>query len=318
MGVTLYLDGAFAAWKGGFKIKYALNGELVAPAPGQTQKIVKVQWPGQWGDVSNASAHKGKLNLRAAITANLSQATAADPMRIAGHSGGGQTIMKMLREDGPALEAELTAAGKGKNVLKFYILGSPEMKFIGTSYLYPDADGADYPGDPAHGGQAHTAGCPTPPEFHGGYGIGYGLPEPCTWYCECVAVQYDGWANAPTNEAGHPDVNKVWNTGLFAKTKSASGPHGDYDKKGFPGLTGGDAFSWYDAANPTVRYSIIRRYPFPAYDTISWMRFLIRNKDMTNRAAIDACYDATDSTHGRQVTVPAPDYTAVATWFPLT
>lgn len=330
MGHTLYLDPLL----GTLKIKTTMGGMFVPPAL-PNQQVVWVEWPngGRGGGSaipSNGAANTAVENLWTAVQANIASATAADPMRIVGHSGGAQAIMKFIREKWAALKALLISLGKPLNAVQFYCLGCPEQKFTGASYLYTANSPPAYPGDGTRcgaSGGAHDGTCPTPLQWHGGYGLGYGLPEPCEATVHVVSNQWDGWSMAPTN-MNHPELNKiydallfvlfrkVWDHSIICYLKSSTGPHGRYDTKDSKTLSSPDVFSHLDPANPTVRYYYVRTYPFPGYDKI-WARFLQRNKDMANRASIDAAFAATDATHGMQITIPAPDYTAVPTWFPL-
>lgn len=331
MGTTLYCDPLM----GTLDINNTLGGMFVAPTL-PNQKVVWVKWPngGRGGGSvipSSAASYTCAQNLWTEIQANIGTATATDPLRVVGHSGGAQNIMRFLREFGAQLQALLTSLGKPLNCILFYCLGSPEAKFTGASYLYPAQSPPVYPGDGtkcgANGGP-HDANCPSTLANHGGYGVGSGLPLTCPFTVHVVAIQFDGWAMAPTNP-NHPEltknydtllfaiIRKVWSHSPFCAMKAGSGPHGEYGMKGSKSLSHPDAFSYVDPAQPTVTYWYIRRYPFPGYDKVKAIRFLARNLDMKNRASIMTAFAATDSTHGLQITIPPPDYTAVASWFAL-
>src|SRR5689334_18949629 len=147
MGVTLYLSGV----GGNLKIKNVLGGELMPPG----QKAVKVDWPNGFLQVSNKSADTGMDMCFDAIEANIPNATEADPLIVAGHSGGAQVIGKLLRERQTDIDDVLAAWGKTRACLKFYLLGFPESKFYGTCYLNTADDPPKYPGDPTKGGVVH-------------------------------------------------------------------------------------------------------------------------------------------------------------------
>lgn len=322
MGTTLYLHPL----GGELEIKKVLGGTLAA---GNT--CINVPWPHKKLIPSNDSAHTGKVNLLAAIVAALPTSSTLDPIKIAGQSGGGQVMMKTIREDRAAIIAAIAAAGKTAGCIEWYIFGCPEQKFTGTSYLYTAQDPPIYPGDPTKGGKVHDGSCPTPSGMHGGYGVGYGLPATVSGIGQInvISLQYDGWSHAPTNRL-HAQLNKlytllppqkVWDYGIFPYLKSAKeakgGPHGKYDIEGTVPLTDPSCFVFTDTDG--VKYWYIRTYPFPGYDTVKAIRFLARNLDMKYRSSIDtSAYGMTDSTHGTPVTITAPDYTAVISWFPLT
>lgn len=334
MGTTLYCDPL----GGTLEITKTLGGMFVAPAlPGQ--KVIRIDWPNNKENgaelmPSSAAHYNIVINLKIQIAAALPTATAADPVRVVGQSGGGQGIERFLREEGAWLLALLTSLGKTIDCIIFYVLGSPETKFTGASYLYPAQSKPIYPGDGTKCGKnggAHDSTCPSTMANHGGFGVGYGLPINCPFIVNMVIIQYDGWAMAPTTPA-HSQLTKlfdlwifglprqVWNQSIACYMKSGEGPHGEYDAKDSKTLSHPDVFTFKDNANsqhPNVYYRYIRRYPFPGYDKIKAIRFLARNKDMTTRASIDAAFAATSPTRGMQITIPAPDYNTVASWFPL-
>jgi hypothetical protein len=332
MGTTLYCDPLM----GTLDINRTLGGMFVHPTL-NNQKVIWVEWPNGGrgkGSIIPSSAASGicVANLWVAVQENIGTATAADPLRIVGHSGGAQNIMRFIREKSAALQSLLTSLGKPINCIVFYCLGCPEQKFTGASYLYPVQSPAAYPGDGTKcglNGGPHDANCPSLyPSQHGGYGIGYGLPLTCPFTVHVVSMQYDGWSMAPTNPA-HPQLNKfydilafviprkVWDHSLICAMKASNGPHGEYHAKDSKNLSHADAFSYTDPAQTTVKYWYIRRYPFPGFDKSRTIRFIARSLDMKNRASIDTAFAATDSTHGMQISIPAPDYSAVASWFPL-
>lgn len=328
MGVTVHIDPLL----GDLNPKLALGGMFNPPG----QKLVWAEWPngGRGGGSpipSNQAAHTGMMALYNAIIANIPAATLADPMKVIGHSGGAQIIMKLLREKGADIQSALTAAGKTLPCIEFYPMGCPEQKFTGASYLYPVQSPAVYPGDGSKcgaSGAPHDGTCPTPLAYHGGNGVGYGLPEPCPFTVHVVSNQYDGWSQAPTNP-DHPWMTKYFDMLLFVVRrinwshdilgcylKSSTGPHGTYDVKGSKSLSSPDAFNWTDSANPTVKYWYIRTYPFPGFDKIKWLRFMARDQDKKYRPTIDQAYAATSTTRGMQISIPPPDYSAVSSWFP--
>lgn len=334
MGTTLYCDPLM----GSLKINTTLGGMFVAPAL-PNQKVVWVTWPngGRGGGSilpSSAASYTCAQNIWTAVQAEIGTATAADPLRLVGHSGGAQNIMRFIREFGDQLLALLASLGKPISCIRFYCLGCPEQKFTGASYLYPSQSPPAYPGDGTKCGAnagPHDSNCPSAMEHHGGHGIGSGLPLDCPFFVDVVSMEYDGWAMAPTNPS-HPELvkqfdilaffipRKVWDHSVICAMKASNGPHGEYDIKGSKSLSHPDSFPFEDPdpLQPNVTYWYIRRYPFPGYDKIKAIRFLVRNKDMKNRASINAAFAATDSTHGMQISIPPPDYSAVASWFPLT
>lgn len=331
-GITLYTYPLI----GTLKIKTTLGGQFVSNG----QKVIRVPWPNGGAEdggsllPSSQASGIGSANLRTQILAIIPELSATNMCDVVGHSGGAQNIMRCIREHGAEIQAAMQAAGKDLSWLRFWPLGCPEQKFTGASYLYPAQSPPIYPGDGTKCGGTggnngpHDSNCPSAyPSQHGGYGVGSGLPEPCPFTVNVVSNQWDGWSMAPTN-MNHPALTKIYDVLLFVLPrkvwdhnpvcymKSSTGPHGKYDTKDSKTVPGPEAFSYTDPANPTVKYWYIRTYPFPGFDKL-WARFLKRNRDMEQRPSIDTAFAATDATHGMQISIPAPDYTAVASWFPL-
>ncbi|WP_131809598.1 hypothetical protein, partial [Mycolicibacterium iranicum] len=202
MGVTLYIDPL----GGTLEINKTLGGMFVAPTLPQ-QKTIRIDWPNNSKNGAELLPSSGQhyvivANLKAEIPKHLPNATAADPIRVVGHSGGAQGIDRFLREEGAWLLALLNSLGKSINCIRFYLLGDPEQKFTGASYLYPNQSPPIYPGTGAKCGKnggPHDATCPSTMANHGGYGIGSGLPPTCPFIVDVVCIQYDGWAMAPIN-----------------------------------------------------------------------------------------------------------------------
>lgn len=272
---------------GDIKVANLLGGSLVGG-----RKAVKVS-PWNTTSFTNASAHNNMMALDSFLTKY--PGTSGTPTRVVGHSLGSQIIYKWLREKGPTSPI-------ATNTVEFYAFGCPEQRYTGASTLYPDNSPPKYPGDPAHGGTAHTGGCPTPSQFHGGWGVGYGLPTTIPWKVWCVANQYDGWADAP-NDINNVEVKRVtktffgipnqkaWDHSLFCLMKSTSGPHGQYDVKDSRPLTDtAVTFTYQDPVNANVKYIWQKTYPIPSLNSVKWISYTARSLDIARRPVLEQAY----------------------------
>lgn len=311
-GTVLYLPGGLESISSvvglGFNAKKFLGGEL-----GAGRKLLQVN-PYKSSSFTNEAAHQNMMNLDAML--HDYPGTAAVPTRVFGHSLGSQIIYKWMREKGPTSDLD-------PDTIEFYAAGCPEQRYTGASTLYPDESPAKYPGDPAHGGETWSEESPTPPEFYGGWGVGYGLPATIPWKLWCIAAQYDGWADAP-NDPDNDQVKRVtkwffifplqkmWDHSLTCLMKSSSGPHSSYDSDDSIPLSDSDRnFVYQDPVNPTVKYVWQQTYPLPSLNNLAWITFLARALDIDWRPELEEAY-----TH-RPVSIDDPNEwdNASAGWF---
>lgn len=292
--------------------KTFLGGRFLSEAHGYDPKrpVIRARWDNRDPIPSNQAAHDGMMELKRVLEAN--PGTALEPVDILCWSGGAQVAKKFAREqaNGAALPA---------NSVRVWAAGCPESKFTGASVLYPVDTPAVYPGN-----KPHTAGCPTPLAFHGGYGVGYGLPltiPACFVEWNEVINQYDGWADAPIVPTNSEltriygriffiIVQRVWEkTGFFSLLKSGGqGPHGEYQGRRAKTLDNQIVFT--DPDQPKVKYRYLPTYPFPSINRASRASATARNLDRQRRPVAETAWS-------RPVTIPPPDYSAaVPTWFP--
>lgn len=274
---------------------------------------VMVSCPNQWpitGHNPNVDADTSMRNL----DAKMHEQTGT--FEVAAYSYGTEVVLKWMRELGPTSSIDPAD-------VKFILAGCPEMKFTGESYLWPaTACAAIYPGE-----IAHTTGCPTPPEFHGGYGVGYGLPAVCPWDVTFFTAQYDGHADAPKDSANAEMVKtiwtpvglqKIWDTSVICASKQVSsdpaglGPHGSYNIRS---LTDPTNVTYTDPDQPTVDYIWSRTYPIVGLFNDKWNRGYCRDQDAKRRPTVEAAYTYDSGTkRGRPVTIPAPSYASLLSW----
>ncbi len=297
-----------------------VNDDLM---PDVDRPIVNVKWDNFDFIPKNTNAHDGALELVRLML--LYPGTPADPTDIVCHSGGSQVANKAIRE----IEHLLALLGGGTidwSGYRFWLCGDPETCFTGASYLYPEACPPVYPGN-----TSHYPGCPTPPEFHGGYGIGFGLPFPCPVEVNVIIHQYDGWAMAPVD----PDNSemrraqgislfgilfgsRVWDFTLGCITKQVPHAGRTYYGLDIDAGTDGGVFTYTDPLRPSVKHWYVRNYPVPSLAKVR-LKWLARDLDIKRRPVMDQAYGPYNagSRRGLPVTIPAPDYDDTLSWFSL-
>ena len=283
--------------------------------------VVNVKWNNFDFIPKNTNVHPGALELVRLML--LYPGTPGDPTDIVCHSGGSQLANKAIRE----MDYLLSLLGGGTldpANYRFWLAGDPESCFTGASYLYPEACPPVYPGN-----TPHTASCPTPPEFHGGYGVGFGLPFPCPWTVNVVVHQYDGWAMAPLD----PDNTemrrsngislfgilfgqRVWDFTIGCVLKQASHSGKVYEKLDIDAGEAGGVFTYVDPLRPTVKHWYVRQYPVPSLSSVR-LKWLARDLDIKRRPTMDAAYGPYNPTtrRGLPVTIDPPDYDEGLSWF---
>ena len=284
---------------GSMDAKKWAKGELSAG-----RSVVKVSWNNSFL-VSNTNAHGGMTNLDTALPKY--PGTPEVPTIIIGFSGGAQVIEKWLREKGPTSSID-------PSTVKFYLFGSPENQF-GSCARNPADDPPKYPGDPAANGTAHTSKCKTPPEFHGGIGIGFSVPPNCAYDVTYVTAQYDGWADGPT-DPNNPQLLRIymgWSFGMWHQMWEM----GDlfcYMRLGTYAHSGKSYIArsvnpadpnnrqWTDPANPNVKYLWSMTYPTPHANPTKSSKSKTREADMVERPELELAFT-------RPVVMPTPDYT---------
>lgn len=253
MGTLLVMDPAFTRTPE----KEFLNGELAAG-----RKVVRV-WTDNW-NISNGSAfplsggHGGAIHYRNAL--KKYQGTPADPTVTLTHSRGGEVAMKTIRE----WSQWLIDNGVNPACHKIYMCGCPEIKFTGASYVRPTVDKAVYPG-----ALAHNFFCPTPSAFHGGYGVGFGLPATMIWpvECWCVIQEFDGYADCPAGT--NAEVARYFIPGKIGPSRTGTtSPHistnpGNYRKS----LSDSTNVPYTDPVQTNVHYLWLRSDRFPSMPT---------------------------------------------------
>lgn len=231
MGVTLTVP---ALWSD-------VPANFVPDLPGTRKKVAYSN-----SSPSNGNAADCVNKVYAAILAN--PGTAADPTNVLAWSMGSQGVDKLLREKG----ADLLATGVAPNTLHFYLCGDPEHKFNGASVLAPGRFPAVYPGTTGHSIFC-PAGCKA--SYHGGYGVGYGLPPNCAWYVDCLVMGYDGWCDFENDQANQlADMNAKYGRTNYP------GPHQSY---GSFLLNDANTGVYHETATVTYRYR--STYPMPLY-----------------------------------------------------
>lgn len=280
------------------------------------REVVQVKWD-NFDIPQNVNAHDAMVELDRLMHAY--PGTPEDPTDIVCHSAGDQVANKWCRERMPNTDLDLAG-------FRFWLAGDPEACFTGTSYLYPDAAPPVYPGN-----RPHTANCPTPPEFHGGYGVGYGLPFPCPVEVNVICNQYDGWAMAPLNP-NNTEIRRangitflglllgqrVWDFSLGCLMKQGPHNHRSYENLEITGGEANGVFTYTDPLRPTVKHWYVRNYPVPSL--VGKLKFLVRDLDMKRRPILDAAFGPFNpgTRRGLPVIITPPDYDAIApSWFSL-
>ena len=241
--------------------------------------------------ISNAAAHQGMIGLE--ILLKLYPGTPANKTHVLAHSMGSQIVFKWIRER----TAKATWLDPASVV--FYCTGCPESPFGGSTVRHPGTYKAKYPG-----ADSHDFLCPTPAEFHGGYGKGFGLPPKFPWTVYDIKNQYDGHTDAPAAASlSVPEIAECFSVdsilGLFSKMMSSSSPHTRYEdgrkltdagvKVHNPG--------WSQAPNYWAYW--LPTYPTPQVDTSGRTEQEILAADMIKRPPMEAKY-------GRPVTMDTP------------
>lgn len=257
MAKVITVDPLFGSIKSDF-----LQGELWAEGSGYT--TVKASYFNWFPFDSNATAAMNALD--ALLLAN--PGTVGTPTRVLGFSMGAQACLKWMRQKGPT-----TTVDPGK--VEFYLCGCPEMPYNGASVLYPEDHPAIYPGE-----TAHWWGCPTPEEFHGEFGVGYGPPTVCPWDITFVINEWDGWCDAP-NKTGNEKADKN-----AAAGRKSSGNHGLY-----PGTSLVDPrrVEWVDPDRTNIKYILVPK-PLPLLNSVK-DPLVKASEERKLRPIIEAAYD---------------------------
>jgi hypothetical protein len=278
-----------------------LGGELLPDGQGGTRKVAAVS-PYNNFNFGATSADTKMKSLNKYLLKY--PGTAQIPTRVVGHSLGSQIIYKWIREMGPVSAIDPAT-------VEFYTTGCPEMKYTGAAYLYPVETKPNYPGTQT----PHTGDCPTPVQFHNGWGWAYGVPDIIPWKLWCIAAQYDGWADAPNN-LNNAEVSRetkkagwfsaaqlLWSHSMTCYMKSMSGPHGGYTSIPLSDATRN--FTYQDPVNANVKYVWQMTYPIPSIKFSLSQRFTARDLDMARRPILEQAY-----TH-RPIVIPSPNYAAL-------
>lgn len=297
-----------------------LNGRFVDEdfVVNPSRPVVNVKWKNFDPFPKNTNTHAAMLELDRLL--HLYPGTPEDPTDIVCHSAGSEVADKWMREMGPFSDIPV-------NSIRWWLLGDPEAPFTGACYLYPTAMPPVYPGV-----TPHTASCPTPPEFHGGYGVGFGAPPVCPWTVNYVIHQYDGWAMAPLDPDnvelrrftgltffGIPlSGSRVWDFSLGCVLKQASHKGTTYEGVNIDAGLPGGVVTYVDPLRPTIKMWYVRQYPVPSLSNVR-VRFLARDLDIKRRPIMDLAYGPYNpgTRKGLPVTIPPPDYAAVPSWFAL-
>lgn len=320
-GALLYVNPLLAeldprAWMRGYFFREDLGFDPL-------REVVQVKWD-NFDFPQNVNAHDAALELVRLML--LYPGTPANPTDIICHSAGSQIANKVIREIVFLLSLLGVAGPFDWSGYRFWLAGDPEACFTGTSYLYPDAAPPVYPGN-----RPHTSSCPTPLEFHGGYGVGYGLPPVVDVEVNVVTNQYDGWAMAPLN-ANNSEIRRangitflglllgqrVWDFSLNCLMKQGPHNHKSYEKLDITGGEANGVFTYTDPLRPKVKHWYVRNYPVPSL--VGKLKFLVRDLDMKRRPILDAAFGPFNpgTRRGLPVIITPPDYDAIApSWFSL-
>ena len=219
--------GVAPLW-GSFKADW-MSGRLWAPGTGNV--LQNVPYDNLFPFDSNATA--GMNALDAYLHAN--PGTVEDPTLVTTHSMGGQVAHKWMRQKGPT-------SGINPATIRWYMSGNPEMPHQGACFLDPVKHKPVYPGTTSH----HIF-CPTPAQFHGGWGVGYGPPTVCPWDITYVVGEWDGWCYW-VNRNGEGALKNA------AAGKLTTGSHGWYSKGDFENPRN---VLWTDPDRPNLKFLVI-------------------------------------------------------------
>lgn len=141
--------------------------------------IIDILWPNAWPSDSNAA--NGMNQLDEALN------DIDDDIEVYLHSAGSQIGSKWRRQKGP------TSSVPVDKVL-FVETGNPERMYGGACIVDPVGYRPVYPGTKPH----YWLFCPTPSQFHGGVGVGYGEPPVSKYRVKSYTREGDGWSNYPS------------------------------------------------------------------------------------------------------------------------
>lgn len=222
----------------------------------------------------NSSAHADMLLLDAAL--HKYPGTPEDPTVVGLRSRTSEVGDKWQRELGPKSDID-------PDTVVFYFAGDPETRDTGACFLYPKEDEPAYPGT-----RVHYKGCPTPPEFHGGNGVGCGLPIVCRYFINVVIAEYDGWAMCPP-PAGLkiPEIKDFLTLGTkTCLSRRTDGPHGAYQVP----LTDSRVRRYSYKDQPTVNYYVLPADQIPGISLIKRIFGTWRADDKRRRLAVNPAY----------------------------
>lgn len=284
-GTLLVLDPAFNKTPE----KIFLGGELAVG-----RKVVRV-WTDNWnisngfGGIFPSGAHAGAISFRNAL--KKYPGTVAVPTKVLTHSRGGSIAMKTIRE----WSAWLIANGVDPATVEIYICGCPDAKFTGASYVRPTVDPPVYPGN-----RPHHILCPTPAQFHGGYGAGFGLPITMTWACKVFIIiqEFDGWADAPA--VLNTQINRFFTPGSISclSRSGPSSPHSSTGNNYRKLLSDPTNVKYTDPAQTNVQYIWLRSPSIPSLVAAEATPNYVRNEYKSIYSEVLAGYT------NRPVTLP--------------
>lgn len=320
-GALLYINPLLAELDPLLHLSGYFFDEALGFDPGR--EIVQVKWANFEPIPQNQNAHEAALELVRLML--LYPGTPEDPTDIIAHSGGSQCANKAIREIDYLLSLLGYTGTFDWSGYRFWLAGDPESPFVGSCYLYPEACPPVYPGN-----RPHTANCPTPAQFHGGYGVGFGLPPVVPVEVNIITNQYDGWAMAPVDYMNSEirrstgitilglvlTGKRVWDFSMTCVMKTKPHNHKSYQELDITGGTANGVFTYTDPLRPKVKVWYIRNYPVPSL--LGRLKFLVRDLDIKRRPIMDAAFGPFNpgARTGLPVTITPPDYDAVSSsWF---